>query len=119
MSFFVPPFPAVQKPEVPPRRIHRKVDETEFNPALSEISEEGRRRRQIATKILNTKPPSIRTLSRATPHLKRTDNLKKIDYMRLRKIKRSTIPSHRIKRSKSSQLEKLRYNPPPCVPGLK
>ena len=44
---------------------------------------------------------------------------KRIDYMRLRKIKRSTIPSHRIKRSKSSQLEKLRYNPPPCVPGLK
>ena len=52
MSFFVPPLPAVQKPEVPTRRIHRKVDETEFNPALSEISEEGRRRRQIATKIL-------------------------------------------------------------------
>lgn len=86
MSFFVPPLPAVQKPEVPTRRIHRKVDETEFNPALSEISEEGRRRRQIATKILNTKPPSIRTLSRATPHLKRTDNLKKIDYMRLRYV---------------------------------
>ena len=90
MSFFVPsprngiPLPAVQKPEVPTRRILREVDETKFNPALSEISEEARRR-QIATKILNTKLlPSIRTLSRATPHLKRTDSLKKIDYMRLR-----------------------------------
>ena len=90
MSFFVPsprtgiPLPAVQKPEVPTRRILREVDETKFNPALSKISEEGRRR-QIATKILNTKLlPSIRTLSRATPNLKRTDSLKKIDYMRLR-----------------------------------
>ena len=41
---------------------------------------------------------------------KRTDNSKKIDYMRLRKIKR------RIKRRKSC-LEKMHYNPLPCVPG--
>jgi len=46
---------------------------------------------------------------------KRSDNSKKIDYMRLRKIKRSKIPSHRIKRSKSC-LENMCYNPTPCVP---